>query len=91
LYVAERSHALDDLKGEIDLPGADYHLTAAVERPFEHHVGELVVHPALQRPAHRTGAELWLEALLGQQFDRLCGELELDALRLETLSGPIQE
>ena len=84
MYVAERSHALDNLEGEIDMPGADYHLTAAVERPFEHHLGELVVHPALQRPAQRTGVELWLEALL-------CGELELDALRLETLSGPIQE
>ena len=88
---SDRRGAFENLEGEIALLGANYHLIAGVQRPFEHHPGEIVIHPTLNGPTQRTGTELRIKALLGQQLDHLFGELDLDILSVQAPLGSVEQ
>src|SRR4028118_214046 len=51
----------------------------------------MVVHPALNGAPEGPGAELWIEALLGQECHRLVGELDRYVLGLEAPLGALQQ
>jgi hypothetical protein len=72
--------SLGDLEGDFTVLGADEDLAPGFERAVEEHAGEVVVHPALDGAPEGPGAELGVEALLGQERHRLVGELDLDVL-----------
>ena len=91
MYAAGRGCTLEDLEGKLALLGADDYSVTGLQGPLEHHPGEVVVHPALDGPAQRTGTELRIKALLGQQLDRLFGELDLDILGVQAPLGSVEQ
>src|SRR5918994_3486460 len=79
------------LEAEVAFLGADNQPVASFERTFEDHAREHVIHPALDGAPQGTGAELGVEALLGDKCHGGVGELDLDALGSHASRSVVEE
>src|SRR5262245_5671062 len=80
--------------GDVELEAvavrAYFHRTAAFETAEQDFIGEPLLELVLDEPCHRPGAELVVEAVLGQPFASVVTELELDLL-FEELRGELSD
>src|ERR671916_979209 len=80
------------LEAKLAFPGADNdQLVAAFERTFEDHARERVIDPSLDGAPQRTGAELGVEALLGDQRHGGVGELDPDPLGFQASRSVVEK
>src|SRR5215211_1397022 len=84
--------SVDYLESKLAFPGADNNqLVASFERTLEDHTREHVIHPSLDGAPQRTGAELEIEALLGDQCHGGVGELDPDPLGFQASRSVVEE
>src|SRR5215210_1193162 len=84
--------SVDYLESKLAFPGADNNqLVASFERTLEDHTREHVIHPSLDGAPQRTGAELGIEALLGDQCHGGVGELDPDPLSFQASRRVLEE
>src|SRR5215212_9557537 len=83
--------SFDDLEGNSAFLNVDNHLVPGIEYASQNHPREFVIHAALDGAPQRTRPELRVEALLGQQFNRFVGELDLYVLGVQAALGALQQ
>jgi len=81
----------DYLEAKLAFLGADNQPVASFERTFEDHARERVIDPSLDGAPQGTGAELGVEALLGDQRHGGVGELDPDPLSFQASRSVVEK